>query len=238
MLMLYLLMALLSASIVIKLVSPLLAPGSGGAPTRRQDRAVAMTMIVLLPLLALALYHVLGQPDQRGSPVIGVDYQRVIERNRAALALRPTRILLTQNAEDIGALVSMGQVNYGMGRYGDAAQFFGRAVEIAARDDDFRLRIIANMQGEALIAAADGVVTPQAHEVFAYILSLYPQSPIGRHFMALEKAQQGHYQQALDEWQVLLSEGPTGAYWKKRVREDMARVREQLRVRAAAEVTP
>lgn len=236
--MLYVLMAMLAASVVIKLARPLLNPGPGGAPTRRQDRALALGMIVLLPLLALVFYHALGRPDLPGAAVIGSGYQQASERNSALLALRPMQRLLSQNSEDMGALVSMGQLNYRMGKYSDAVPYFRKAAEIAKEQGDFRYQPLLKVLGETMMQASGGVVTPEAKALFEHVLALHKENGIARYYLALYKAQNGQRTQALEEWTQLLSEGPPAIYWKERVRNSIAATREQLRLEAQGKTAP
>lgn len=230
--MLYILMAMLSASIVIKLANPLLYPGAGGAPTRRQDRAISLAVIVLLPLVALVFYHLVGRPDLKGAPVLGLEYQQVAERNAASLAVRPMQRLLSQNAEDMGALVSMGQINYRMGKFDAAAQYFRKAADLARQQDDYRYQPLLKMLGETLVNAGDGEVTAEAKEVFDTVVALHPQNGIARYYLSLYKAQHGQREEAIAEWRQLLGEGPNTIYWKQRVRDSIAATREEMRLEA------
>lgn len=217
---LYILMALLSASVVVKLAAPLLADNRGSA-TYRRDRRWALSGIVVLPLVALALYHLVGRPALPAAMAVFQDYQQIEERRHAALALQPTQRLLARAGEDIGALVSMGQINYRLGRYADAVPYLQQAVELAQVTGDWRTYVIATVLLETLMQQSNDVVTDEARAVIAVIQQVHPQSPIARHFMAVDMAQQGQHRAAVAVWVQLLSEGGPSIYWKKRVRERM-----------------
>lgn len=232
MLHLYVFMALLSASVVIKLARPLAYPGPGGAPTRRRDRAIALCVIVLLPLIALMAYHVQGRPELPGSPIIGQAYRDSAERNVAQLAIRPMKRLLSANSEDLAALVEMGQINHRIGNYEDAIPYLRKAVTIAEREEDFRVRAIATLLGETLMLQAGGKVTEEAREVFEYILKLYDGSPLGRYYMGVYYAQQGDRARAIAQWRKLLAEGSPNLYWKDRVRKSLVALQEEMRLEA------
>lgn len=227
---LYLFMALLSASIVVKLARPLLHPGPGVAVADRRRRAQALSVIILLPLLALVLYQLTGRPDLRGAQAIFTGYNTMAERHNAALAQRPMMRLLNEDGEDVGALVSMAQINYRLAKYEAALPYLARAWDVAARDDDWRLRHIIIMLGETMVLRDDGRVGDDTREVFEEVLALHAENPLARHYLALYKAQHGDRAGAIAEWNVLLSEGPVGAYWKKRVRDGIAEAREDLRL--------
>lgn len=227
---LYIFMAMLSASVVIKLARPLLHPGAGGAPTRRHDRAMALAVIVIIPLVALIFYHMVGRPDLPGAPVIGGNYQQANDRNAAMLAIRPMQQLLSQNNEDMGALVTLGQLNYRMGKYAAAVPYFRKAAEIARESNDFRYQPLLKMLGETMVEAADGKVTPETKAVYETVLALHSTNGLARYYLALYKAQHGQREEALKEWTQVLSEGPPSIYWKQRVRDSMAKTREEMRV--------
>lgn len=235
---LYILMALLSASVVIKLANPLLHPGAGGAPTRRQDRAAWLAVIIVLPLLALLFYHLLGRPDLKGAPVIGLAYQEVAERNAAALAVQPMQRLLSQNREDIGALITMGQINYRMGKYDAAIPYFRKAMDLAEQQKDFRYQPLMKVLGETMMQQSQGVVTPQAKGLFERVIALHRENPIARYYLALDKAQHGQREEAIAEWRQLLSEGSHTIYWKQRVRDAIATTREDMRLEAQDAAAP
>ncbi len=235
--MLYILMAMLSASVVIKLAQPLLHPGAGGAPTRRQDRATALAVIIVLPLLALVIYHFLGRPEMKGAPVLGLEYQKVAERNAASLALRPMQRLLSENGEDVGALISMGQINYRMGKLDAAVPYYRKAAELAEAQKDFRYFPLLKVVGEVMVEAAGGTVTPEAKEIFEKVLVIHAENPIAHYYLALYQAQQGQREEALLVWRRLLSEGPNTIYWKQRVRDSISATREELRLEAQ-KITP
>ena len=230
--MLYILMAMLSASVVIKLARPLLHPGAGGAPTRRQDRATALAVMILLPLVALVFYHILGRPDLKGSPVLGLAYHQVAERNAASLAIRPMQRLLSENSEDMGALISMGQINYRMGKYEAAVPYYRKAAELADEQKDFRYQPLLKVLGETMVQASNGVVTTEAKAVFDTVIALHRENPIARYYLALYMAQHGQREEAIAQWRQLLSEGPNTIYWKQRVRDSIGATREEQRLGA------
>lgn len=226
---LYVFMALLSASVVMKLVQPLLSPGTGGRPTRRRDRAIARATIVMLPLVALLVYHALGRPDLRGNPLYLYRDVSVSDRNAALLAVRPMRALLSENSEDIGALVAMGQLNYRLEKFDAAAPYFRAALSLAIEAEDWRVRVIATALGETLVNAAAGRVDDDAVAVFTFIREMHPQNPLARYYLGLRLAQDGQLEEAVAIWTELLSEGDTTIYWKQRVRRALAETRGQMR---------
>lgn len=228
---LYVLMSIMAAGVTIKLMMPLLGKGrrrSEGAVTA-DDRKLARLMMVLIPLVSLGLYLLSGRPDLKGAPAVFLRLREMSDEHTSLLAERPLHILIEQNPEDVGALVSLAMVNQKIQHYEDAIGFYKRAVEFAEKQKDWRLRPIANMMGETQVEAANGIVTDDAYQTFLYVLTLHAESPIARYYIALWKEQHGRTDEAMAEWIALINEGPPNIYWKKRVRDSIAATRAKIR---------
>lgn len=228
---LYILMSIMAAGVTIKLMMPLLGKGrrrSEGAVTV-EDRQMARLMMLLIPLVSLGLYLLSGRPDLQGAPAVFLRLREISDEHTSLLAERPLSILIEKNPEDVGALVSLAIVNQKIKHHEDAIGFYKRAVEFAEKQGDWRLRPIANMLGEAQVEAAQGVVTDDAYQTFLYVLTLHPESPIARYYIALWKAQHGNTDAAMNEWIALINEGPPNIHWKKRVRDSISETRAKLR---------
>jgi cytochrome c-type biogenesis protein CcmH len=69
-------------------------------------------------------------------------------------------------------------------------------------------------QGEALTAAADGTVTPEARQAFVAALERDPSEPRARYYGGLAMAQDGRLREAVTVWSALLREAPPEAAWR------------------------
>jgi cytochrome c-type biogenesis protein CcmH len=78
--------------------------------------------------------------------------------------------------------------------------------------------------GEALVAAAGGVVTDEAKVAFQHAAAGDAHNPKARYFIGLADEQDGNRGEAAKEWRALLDEAPTDAPWKELVRTALARV--------------
>jgi cytochrome c-type biogenesis protein CcmH len=87
--------------------------------------------------------------------------------------------------------------------------------ETATRDSDL---------GEALVAAANGVVTDEAKQNFERAAARDPRDPKARYFLGLADEQDGNKEAAVAKWRALLEEAPAGAPWAAFVRQALARV--------------
>lgn len=227
---LYIAMAALAAGIVLKLVHPLMGRGRlkhADAVTKGDLRLLYAT-VGALPVLSLGIYLFLGSPHLPGQPATLARYDELAQQHLALLSVRPFETLVDKNPHDIGAIATLGQVNYRLGNFGMAARFFAQAAEEARLQNDLRERPMKIAQGEALVEEGQGVVTDAAAAVFAEVLVLHPPNPIARYYLALKKSQEGKHAEAIAEWESLLEGGYPEIYWKKRVREKIAETRKKL----------
>jgi cytochrome c-type biogenesis protein CcmH len=105
------------------------------------------------------------------------------------------------------------------GRFADAATAYGKAAALDPGNADYR-----SAQGEALVKAADGHVTPDAQAAFAQTVKLDPTDPRARYFLAAAKDQTGDHAGAMNDWIALLKSAPPGAPWAAEVRGFVVRI--------------
>ena len=77
--------------------------------------------------------------------------------------------------------------------------------------------------GEAITAAADGVVTADAKAAFERAVTSDPHEAKARYFLGLAAEQDGNVAQAKTVWRSLLADTPAGAPWIKFVSEALSR---------------
>lgn len=219
---LYVVISMLAAGTVMKIIAPLLGRGRfrhTGDDVTKSGRRLAAVLACIVPLTALSLYLLVGRPDLPGTPAIFSDPGALATRQDALLAKRPFEILLSENPNNIGAVVKLADINQRLGKFAEAAKFMKRAVMLAQQQRDVFLRLYAENLGRLQVLSNNGHVGPDALGTFDYVRSLETSDPIARYYQALAKAQAGDTDAAVDEWNDLLSQGATGAYWKEYVRQ-------------------
>jgi cytochrome c-type biogenesis protein CcmH len=184
-------------------------------PSRR--RAVALAALVLLPLLSGSLYLALGSPtvpsqrlnaraDPQGAPPI----EQLVAQVEAHLQRSP---------EDGRGWEILAPVYMQLGRYEDAVRARRNALThngpTATREADL---------GEALVAAAKGIVTADAKQAFERAVALDAREPKARYFLGLAAKQDGRTAEAAVIWRDLLASAPPGASWGEFVRDELARI--------------
>jgi len=188
---------------------------SHDAQPRRRRLAAAVTVVALL-LGAAGLYLPLGSPDLSGRPLAA----RTLSGNEAVeAAFARVEAHLQQHPEDGRGWEVIAPVYMRVGRYDDAVKARANALRLlgptAEREADL---------GEALVAAANGVVTAEAKAAFDDAIRLDPADVSARFYQGLAAEQDGNSAEAARLWRGLLADAPEGAPWAASVRQALARV--------------
>jgi cytochrome c-type biogenesis protein CcmH len=185
------------------------------APWRR--RFTAGAALVALPVGAVALYLALGFPGLPDQPLAA---RAIGPENRSIAALvAQVEDRLERNPQDGRGWEVIGPVYMRLGRFDDAVKARRNAVRLLgatpAREGDL---------GEALVAAANGVVTAEAKAAFDRALALDAREPRAKFFAGLAAQQDGKNAEAAAIWNDLLAHAPADAPWANVVRESLARL--------------
>lgn len=228
---LYIFMSVLAASVVLKLVHPLMGRGRHrheDAPTPADAKLIYL-LTGAVPLLSLFFYLMLGSPDLPGRPAVFSNLAALWDRNYALLAQRPMERLVTKDPNDIGALMTLGQIHLQLKKYPEAVRFYETAAAVSLETNDIRHRVVVSVLGEAQVMANNGIVGADALKTFSYVVTLSKTNPSAHYYLALEKAQKGDKKAALEIWRRLLDEGRPDSYWTKKVREAIATTVAEMR---------
>jgi len=183
-----------------------------------QRRTAAIAAVLVLPVLPLSFYLMLGSPDLPGQPafarVKAPQGQQTIEAMVAQVEAH-----LASNPNDGAGWEVIAPVYLRLGRIEDAVLARRKALalngETATRDADL---------GEALVAAANGVVTDEAKTEFERAVGRDAKENKARYFLGLADEQDGNREAAAKRWRAMLQDAPAGAPWIGFVREALGRV--------------
>jgi cytochrome c-type biogenesis protein CcmH len=193
------------------------APADAVSATWRR-RAVAGAALILLPLGAAALYVALGSPslpDQplaarlagaRGSPSIDTLITQVEDH-------------LTRHPEDGRGWEVIAPVYLRLGRFEEAVKARRNAIKLNGATAERESAL-----GEALVFAANGVVTAEAKAAFERAIALDANGVQARYFLGLAAEQDGDRTQAAATWRALIAAAPPDAPWLDLLRSALARV--------------
>jgi cytochrome c-type biogenesis protein CcmH len=181
-------------------------------------RSAAIMALVGLPIAAVAFYLPLGSPQLGDFPLA--------QRSHAPDVTQPLDNLVAQveqhlekNPTDGRGWSVLAPVLARLGRYDDAVRAYHNSItyngDSAARRADL---------GEALAAAAGGVVTSEAKAEFERALALNPDEVKARYFLGLAAEQDGRTAEATSIWGAMLAKAPADAPWRPLVQAALARV--------------
>lgn len=184
----------------------------------RLRRAVAVLALLGLPCLAIALYLPLGTPAMQDFPLA--------ERTRAPSAAEPLANLVAQveahlekNPTDGRGWTVVAPVLFKLGRFDDAARAFRNSITYAGDTASRRSDL-----GEAIAAAANGVVTAEAKTEFERAVAQDPGEAKARFFLGLSAEQDGRAADAAAIWRGMLEQAPADAPWRPMVQGALQRV--------------
>ncbi len=188
---------------------------SEGPP--RSNKALAAIVMILVPAGAVMTYLNLGSPGIPDAPFKNRPPAAASQAPDMDDALSRLKQRLAKNPKDLDGWMLLGRSYLSMGRFDEARDAMAQAVELAPDDPD-----ALGALGEVLVMGADGVVTPEAKEIFAKAGSLDPRNPTPRYYKGLAKMQRGDGRGALQEWVDLIAVSAPDAPWVPPIRERVA----------------
>jgi cytochrome c-type biogenesis protein CcmH len=184
----------------------------------RLRRAAAFVALVGLPVVAVALYYPLGSPRLGDFPLA--------QRTRAPEPTQPLDDLVAQveqhlekNPADGRGWSVLAPVLGRLGRYDDAVRAFRNSITYNGDSAERRADL-----GEALIAAAGGVVTGEAKAEFERAIALNADDVKASYFLGLAAEQDGRSAEAASIWRAMLAKAPANAPWRPLVQAALVRV--------------
>ncbi|MGR3380429.1 c-type cytochrome biogenesis protein CcmI [Roseovarius indicus] len=150
---------------------------AGRLATRESSRASGRSTIfasaIATPLVAFALYSQIGSPQIESQPLASRASETQEAANLSELTQRlKTRLEADESGGPSDGWVLLGQTYMRMARYDDAADAFER---VTFRDNADISTLL--LYAEALIAAENGIVTPQAESVIERASEMDPDDP-------------------------------------------------------------
>jgi cytochrome c-type biogenesis protein CcmH len=181
-------------------------------------RSAAIIALVGLPVMAVGFYLPLGSPRLGDFPLA--------QRTRAAAVTQPLDNLVAQveahlekNPTDGRGWNVLAPVLARLGRYDEAVRAYHNSITYNGDSAERRADL-----GEALAAAASGVVTSEAKTEFERALALNADEVKASYYLGLAAEQDGHTAEAGSIWRAMLAKAPRDAPWRPVVQAALARV--------------
>lgn len=190
-------------------------------PRLRQRRAASAFALSTIPLVALLAYGLYGSPNLPAQTE--ADRQAALGGDRDLLkAIGQIEAKLASDPSDARGWTVLAPVYMRMGRFTDAAH----AYESVARLKGETPEVLSNW-GEALVAAGNGVVPPEARAVFHRALMLDAKAAKPRFYLARAAEQAGDTAEAISQLEALEAASSADAPWLGLVRETLARLKSE-----------
>lgn len=193
---------------------PAIAPQS----SLKWRRAAAVLALAGLPLVATGVYMPLGSPKLQDFPLA--------QRERAPGKVQSLENLVEQvqqhlekNPTDGRGWNVLAPVLQRLGRFDDAVRAYRNSLTYNGESAERRADL-----GEAIAAAAGGVVTAEAKTEFERAHALDADDPKANYFLGLAAEQDGRKDDAANIWRALLAKAPADAPWRALVQSSLARV--------------
>jgi cytochrome c-type biogenesis protein CcmH len=195
--------------------TPAGVPATSAAWRRRM---VAIAALVALPFGVGGFYLALGSPtlpDQPLAPRLAA--ARGTQSVDGLIAQVETH--LERNPDDGRGWEVIAPIYARLGRFEDAVKARRNALRLNGETAEREAAL-----GEAMVFAANGVVTAEAKATFEKAVALDAGEVQARYFLGLAAEQDGNRAQAAATWRALIDSAPPDARWLDFVRRALTRV--------------
>lgn len=181
-------------------------------------RAAAVLALLGLPLVAIGVYMPLGSPLLRDFPLAQRERGANMTQSLENLVVQVEQHLEKNPADGRGWSV-LAPVLERLGRFDEAVRAYRNALTYNGESAERRSDL-----GEAISAAASGVVTAEAKAEFERAHALNADDPKANYFLGLAAEQDGRKDDAAAIWRALLAKAPADAPWRHLVQTSLVRV--------------
>ncbi len=219
---------LIAASETAEAATLVAAPG----PSGRCRRATLAAAILLLPLGAGLVYLSLGSPSLAPVSVNAAAGDQPLPGGLENIVAE-VETYLANNPRNGRGWEVLAPVYLRLGRFDDAVRARRNALEIFG-PDPARLGDL----GEAIVMASNGVVTPEAKDLFERAHAADSEDVMAQYYLGLNAKQEGRRDEAVKRWTALVSSAREGAAWLPMVGNALARIDEKSPTVEAAPPSP
>src|SRR5215468_9542825 len=177
-------------------------------------RAVALAALLVVSFGSAGTYLSLGSPTLPGQPLASRDQSQSIDGMIAQVEGH-----LARNPNDGRGWEVIAPVYLRIGRVEDAIKARRKALALNGETSERHAGL-----GEALVAASDGRITPEARKSFARAVELDGGNIKARYFLGVAAEQDGQPAAAVEIWRAMLAGAPADAPWAEFIRQEVTRV--------------
>ncbi|WP_432431767.1 c-type cytochrome biogenesis protein CcmI [Rhizobium leguminosarum] len=180
----------------------------------RHHRFTEAFVLLVLPVLGLCLYLTTGRPDLPSQPL---EARLENPGNDVAVLIAKAERHLAEKPDDGKGWDVLAPIYFRTMRVNDAQVAYRNAIRLLG-PSPVRLDGLA----ETLMAVSDGVVTDEARQVLEQSLTLEPDNPRARFYIALSMEQAGRADEAREAFEALAKQSPADAPWLPLVNQHIA----------------
>ncbi|MCW1754415.1 c-type cytochrome biogenesis protein CcmI [Rhizobium sp. 1AS12] len=180
----------------------------------RHHRFTEAFVLLVLPVLGLCLYLTTGRPDLPSQPL---EARLENPGNDVAVLITKAERHLAEKPDDGKGWDVLAPIYFRTMRVNDAQVAYRNAIRLLG-PTPVRLDGLA----ETLMAVSDGVVTEEARQVLEQSLTLEPDNPRARFYIALSMEQAGRPNEARQAFEALAKQSPSDAPWLPLVNQHIA----------------
>ena len=180
----------------------------------RHHRFTEAFVLLVLPVLGLCLYLATGRPDLPSQPL---EARLENPGNDVAVLITKAERHLAEKPDDGKGWDVLAPIYFRTMRVNDAQVAYRNAIRLLG-PSPVRLDGLA----ETLMAVSDGVVTEEARQVLEQSLTLEPDNPRARFYIALSSEQAGRPDEARQAFEALAKQSPPDAPWLPLVNQHIA----------------
>ncbi len=177
-------------------------------PAEASGRIVTVTkslVAIFVPLASIGLYIAMGSPEVSSKPLAARLAQPTQD---LAILVRKTEEHLAKSPDDGRGWEVIAPVHLKSGRVADAEKAYRNAIRLLG-PSAMRLDGLA----ESLMAGSNGMVTPEVRQTLEQSLSLEPDNPRAKFYVALSLEQDGETDRAKAAFEAIAKESPADAPW-------------------------
>ncbi|MBY3595705.1 c-type cytochrome biogenesis protein CcmI [Rhizobium bangladeshense] len=181
----------------------------------RHHRIIEVLILLILPVLGLCLYLTTGRPDLPSQPL---EARLENPGSDVAVLIAKAERHLAQNPDDGKGWDVLAPIYFRTMRVADAEVAYRNAIRLLG-PSPIRFDGLA----ETLITISEGVVTEEARHALEQSLTLEPDNPRARFYIALSLEQAGRTDEARRAFEALAQQSPADAPWLPLVNEHIAK---------------
>jgi cytochrome c-type biogenesis protein CcmH len=192
-------------------------------PTKSATREwLTLATVLVIPLISWGIYAKTGSPDLPAQP-LAERLAKPADQSTPAELIARAEAHLTLNPDDGQGWEVLAPIYLRLGRPADAVTAYRHAIRLNGDSAGRQLGL-----GQAMAAAADGKITPEAEAVFRHALELDPSDMRPQFYIIDGWMQQGRLPEARDLIRKLLAEAPADVPWRDQAQAALTKLDQEI----------